>query len=146
MRRMSTTKPLALAALLAGGILVLSCGGGSDEDAFTGDFVSLSATVNGEAASGRMSLTLVQDSVSPVSVRYEVVAFNLFGQRQLSGQGGVVAFLADRRITMSIDAVVAPPPVDVALSGEGIADSILPLRFRDLVLRGNGVEVVLSTE
>lgn len=134
--------------LLALSLLTGACGGGSSDGGdVDGDIVVLTATINGQPAAGQMTLQLVDDPAFPVLVRYDVVSFTLLGQEiQLRGEGTVDARTAERRIVMSIEGAVSPPPVDVQLLGEGIARSVVPLRFENLVLRGPGVEVILSTD
>ena len=136
---------LSVVAILL--LSAVSCGGGSEDNTgLSGDVVPLAGTLNSQAATGQMTL-MAQGISVPNAIDYEVVSFRLFSQQtRLSGSGSVNAITVGNRITMSIDAVVDPPHTSVQLVGQGSVQSIVPLRFTDLTLRGAGIELVLSTE
>jgi hypothetical protein len=126
----------------------VSCGGGTDEGmGLSGDVVPLSGTLNGQAATGQMTLMLNQGTPIPNAVDYQVISFRLFSpQTRLSGTGSVNAIAVANQMTISIDAVVDPPHTSALLVGQGSVISIAPLRFTDLTMTGAGIELVLSTE
>lgn len=126
-------------------LAAVGCGGDDDEQDLQGDLFSLTAIVNGHAATGQMILAPAIATPLPNALDYRVLSFNLSNdQMRLRGQGSLDTITFDRSITLSLDAVIKPPNESVHLFGRGVTDSFVPLRFTGLRLSGEEIDIVLS--